>query len=250
MRRYWLPPESFLDQEIKIEGEAFHHIHEVCRQGIGHRFEVLKGDGKAYLCEIKQVTKREARAAIIESRMIEPLPKPYIHLALSIPKLPKVDFVIEKCVELGVHSLHPFVSEFSFIRQVKEISLNRQERWKKIVQAATEQCGRGELMQLTPATSLEKVWETMNQTDSSVGLFCYEGEGGLPLRQALARAKTRSPQNVWVFVGSEGGFSVSEVNLFKQRQMEPITLGSQVLRVETACVALASVIKYDLDLMR
>lgn len=85
------------------------------------------------------------------------------------------------------------------------------------------------------------------------GLFAYEGSRdvpSLPIRQSLGLIKAKEPRAVWVFVGGEGGFSRNEVQAFTAVGLEPTTLGPQVLRVETACVALVSILKYEWDLMR
>jgi 16S rRNA (uracil1498-N3)-methyltransferase len=245
--RATLPGQSpgFGDNGLTIGGDLFHHIRDVCRFGAGDRFEVLFGDAKALLVEISAVGKRELAAKVISERALPPPAKPEIILALSIPKLPKVDWIAEKCVELGVAEIRPFVSDFSFLRKTSEISESRLKRWGKIVEAATQQCGRGDLMRLQQAETLENLLKRFNQQSGAAGLFPYEGEAQLRLPAAIQEVKARNPEQIWLFVGSEGGWSQREVLLFAEHGMKPVSMGSQVLRVETACVALASVIKYE-----
>lgn len=245
LRRFYI--ENVQEDGVAISGDLFHHIRDVCRFKEGDRFEVLPGNKQALLVEITSVGKKELFAKTISSRALPELPKPYITLALSIPKLPKVDWIIEKCVELGAFEIRPFVSDFSFLRKASEVSENRLARWQKLVQAATQQSGRGDLMRIHPAVTLEKLLESFNRNPSTGGLFPYEGEAQLSLPAALRSLKAHSHENLWVFVGSEGGFSAREVELFASHGLNPVSMGEQILRVETACLALVSIIKYEYE---
>lgn len=246
LRRFWIEPTALQGATALIDGELFHHIRDVCRFTENDRFEVLPGDGKAYLVEIGRMNKRDLVGNVLENRTIEPLKKPWIHLALSVPRYPKVDFILEKSVELGVHTVSLFVSDHSFPRQLSDVSESRMGRWDKINRAAAQQSGRGELLQMSAPQTLEDVLQRFKATKGAVGLFPYEGESVMTWQQAIRSVNGSRPDEVWLFVGSEGGFSLKEVELFQRHGLKPMTMGSQILRVETACVALVSVIKYEL----
>lgn len=246
LRRFYIEAEAIQGDRVHIRGDLFHHIREVCRFQAGDRFELLTGDGQARLVEILSLTNRDLEAKAVSTRALPVPSKPDVVLALSVPKLPKVDLIIEKCVELGVSEIRPFVSEYSFLRKESEISENRVARWRKIVQGATQQSGRGDLMRVKDATNLEKLLTEFSRIPSAGGLFPYEGEAQTDLRSAMGQLKPRGLDQLWVFVGSEGGFSLNEVEMFSRMGMNPVTLGDQILRVETACLALVSVIKYEL----
>lgn len=246
LRRFYIEKEAVNADGIVIRGDLFHHIREVCRFDIGDQFEVLPGDGSALLVEITALNNKEITAATLSQRQLATLPKPYVTLAVSVPKLPKMDWIIEKCVELGVYQVRPFISDYSFLRKVSELSTNRLGRWQKIVQSATQQSGRGELMQIGPPAALTNLLEEFNRSPSTGGLFPYEGEAQLQLPEAIAELKQKKLDHLWVFVGSEGGFSRSEVQLFAKSGLNPVSMGDQILRVETACLALVSIIKYEL----
>ena len=93
--------------------------------------------------------------------------------------------------------------------------------------------------------------QKINQSSPALGLFCYEGETTLRIKEFLAphREKGQWPNDVYMIIGGEGGFSHNEVQQLTDLGLRPVTLGSQVLRVETACMTLTSVLKYELDLM-
>jgi 16S rRNA (uracil1498-N3)-methyltransferase len=245
LRRFFVDPQDLNNSVLRVSGDLFHHIRDVCRFVVGDHFEVLTGQGKAWQVEITEIGKKELIAKELSSRELPPPAKPEVNLAISIPKLPKMDWIIEKSVELGVAGIYPFVSDYSFLRKTSEISPNRQERWLKLIHGATQQSGRGDLMALGEVRHIDQLLREINLSDHVGGLFPYEGPSQLGLRPALAELKGRSIDTLWVFVGSEGGFSLREVDLFKAKGLNTVSMGEQILRVETACVAIVSVIKYE-----
>ncbi|MBC7741120.1 MAG: 16S rRNA (uracil(1498)-N(3))-methyltransferase [Bdellovibrionaceae bacterium] len=258
MRRYWIQKSQIQSTDgaeavVVFKDELFHHIFDVCRQEVGHHFEVLTEDSKAYLVEVTTREKKQARAKVIEERTIPQLPRPHIHLALSIPRFPVMDSIIERAVEMGVTSILPFYSDYSFIRKASNLPSGKQERWQKIVISATQQCGRGELLKIHEPIDWSGRAAFINPNNESWCLFAYEGAGVLNIHDHLAakkKALTITPQDIWIIVGSEGGFSESEVVEMRQLGLDPVTLGSQVLRVETACLTLVSVLKYEFELLK
>lgn len=244
MRRYFIPEDCITPTDVVLSGDIFHHICVVCRQGLGDRFEVLQNE-TAYLVEIVTLQKKTAIAQIISQRQLPALPRPSIHLALSLPKMNVFETVLEKAVELGVHSVHPFHSDFSASKpQAKELD-RKAPRWQKIIQSAVQQSGRGHWMELTEIQPLGVLLKEFALRPKAKGLLAYEGEGIASLKSELSEIP-RIYDEVWIFVGSEGGFSPNDVKLFKDYNILPYSLGEQVLRVETACVALISILKYGL----
>lgn len=251
MRRYWIEKNDLVGGQVHFANENFHHIFDVCRQKVGSKFEVLCEESKAYLVEVTSVEKKSAQARILEERAIAPLPEPHIHLALAVSRFPVMDAIVEKAVEMGVKSIQPLFTEFSFIRTATALSANKVERWSKIVRSATQQSGRGDLMTVAPALPLDQFLNSFNQKTSTLGLFAYEGLSTLSIKDYVTEKKKQMEaiNEIWIFVGSEGGFSYEEVEKLRSLALHPVTLGSQILRVETACMALVSVLKYDFDLM-
>jgi len=246
MRKYWLDSAFKTDQAVVIEGDPFHHIFDVCRQSVGSQFEVLFGDGQAHLVEVLEVKKKQALARILESRKLPEIPRPHLKLFVSVPRFPVMEALIEKCVELVCSEIQPFISDFSFVRKGDAIPQSKIDRWKKIVISATQQSGRGELMPLLPVISLEVALEKLNQKQEAKGLFFYEGAGHKDLKTYLRHEDFCKSRELWVFVGSEGGYSSTEVEVFSKMGVPPLSLGEQVLRVETACISILAVLKYEL----
>lgn len=245
MRRYWLPRDQIQNSQVEISGEAFHHIFDVCRQEVGSHFEVLGDGNKAHLIEVTRIEKKRVFGQILESREIPPLKNPRLVLALSVSRYPVMDAVIEKAVEMGAARIEPFYSDFSFIRKKNSLPAGKLERWEKIVVSATQQSGRGDLMSVSEPCDLSELLQKFNQKTNRRGLFAYEGASVLGLKDCLRSENPTNLDEFWIFVGSEGGFSPTEVEIFRSQGLQPVTLGDQVLRVETACIALLAVLKYE-----
>lgn len=257
MRRYWIEKNKIQNEIVTFKDDLFHHIFDVCRQDVGNHFEVITEDSKAYLVEVVSKDKKQAQAKIIESREIQKLPRPYINIALSVSRYNVMDSIVEKVVEMGVHSILPFCSDFSFIRKPSNLPPGKLDRWKKIIISATQQSGRGELMKITEPIEWSEMLKLINPNPANWCLFAYEGAGVLNIKdhlesqkKALLKTSEDRPENLWIIVGSEGGFSESEVTEMQQLGLHPVTLGSQVLRVETACLTLVSVLKYEFGLLK
>jgi 16S rRNA (uracil1498-N3)-methyltransferase len=251
VRRYWISKEDLNGDTVQFKGDVFHHIFDVCRQQKSSKFEVLTEDGNAYLVEVTEVQKKSAAAHVLEVRQIPPLKEPHIHLALAISRFPVMDAIVEKAVELGVKSIQCFFSEYSFLRSDEKLSQNKMDRWEKIIKSATQQSGRGDLMKLHAPIHLKELPQKINRAQGQVGLFAYEGSTTLSIKSFVEQIKTtnKAPKEIWIIVGSEGGFSQDEVQFLANLDLHPVSLGPQVLRVETACMALVSVLKYDFGLM-
>lgn len=250
MRRYWVELSHIQENEVHFSGEIFHHIFDVCRQEKGSKFEVLTENAEAHFVEVLSVAKKNAVAKIIETRKLSGIKEPRIHLLMSVPRFPVLESILEKAVEMGVYDIHLFSSDYSFVKSKTMISDSKIDRWSKIIISATQQTGRGDLMKLYPLKTMGEVLSLINRDQGDLGLFAYEGEGVLNLKDFLTRHKTKKQdsKDIWIIVGAEGGFSHLEVSKLGELGFDPVTLGTQVLRVETACMTLVSVLKYEFNL--
>ena len=202
---------------------------------------------KLLLVEIQEKTKKKAIAQVIGKRPLPTLKKPWIHLALSLPKLSTFETVLEKSVEMGVHSVHPFTSERSFFKDIHKISSQRQKRWQKQILSACEQTGRGEPLHLSSVKTFTTLLSEYQNQKNPIGFFFYEAENHQTLHK-FSSWNFQKYDHLWVFIGSEGGFSKKEASeLTKKHGLNLVTLGPQVLRVETACVYSIGILKYFLE---
>lgn len=241
MRRYLFPDKIELNESLQIEGDLFKHIFKACRRTLGDKFELLS-DGSAYLVEVVAVEKSSASVSVLEVRKMVGLGKPYIHLVLANPKPSVYEKVVEKAVELGVKSVFTVSSENSFFKTADKIKL-KENRIKKIMNQAMQQSNRAEELILEEPQSLDAFFESF-KSDSSLGVMLYEakvGGGGLqPLKDL------EPLEDCYILVGGEGGFTEEEASKACSVGFTAVLMGPQILRVETACVAGISILKFAL----
>jgi 16S rRNA (uracil1498-N3)-methyltransferase len=251
MRRYFVEKKLSVGEEFLLSGDLFHHIFEVCRQQLGNHFELMTNEGKAYLVEVILLQKKTASVKICEERQLPLLRKPYIHLILSVPKISTFETILEKAVELGVTSIQPVVSDFSFVKTLKSFPIEKLPRWQKIILQATQQSARGNILVLKEPKDLKQIMKAPPWRErQALGVFAYEGVCEVSFKTYLQKRKSETPdgiENLWAVIGSEGGFSGEEVRELRDLDLQPVTLGDQVLRVETACLTIVSSLKYEFD---
>ena len=219
-----------------MTGRVFHHVLRVSRIQKGEPFELLSDGRLRYTVALSAVSHYKATARVLKSHPAPPLPRPYLHLALSLPRLNKVDSILQKAVELGVKDFHPFISEMSFLK--KPPPLSRRQRWEKIITRASAVSGRTRPVTLHPALRLQEMEIPKNH-----GAFmAYEGVSGKSFQEILKPEK--SFEEIWLFIGGEGGFSREEAEAFSKKTGEVFSFGDQILQVETACLMGLSILKY------
>lgn len=250
LRRFWVEPDFFQQPRLIIDGDLFHHIRDVCRFDVGDVFELISGDGLARLVRIEYCDKKTMTVVEESQRTLVTAERPWVELVVCIPKFQTLELILEKCVELGVRRVTLAYSQYSFVRSAEKLSDSKKQRWDKIILSATQQSGRGDKMELRGPLPLFDVAEEVNRRSSSMGLFLYEGEAQQSLHKKLENLGTSSLEWIIPIIGSEGGFSTQEVEKMRELGFISLGLGDQILRVETACVALASILKYELTKQR
>jgi 16S rRNA (uracil1498-N3)-methyltransferase len=247
MTRFFIPSDQLRDRTVILKGEDRHHLLNVLRQGTGAQITVLNGKGEEYLVKVTAVTPDAVIGEILEQAERRTEPKIKIRLIQSLPKGDKFEFIIQKNTELGVSAFQPVISERSAIRLDAGQVLKKEERWRKIIREAAEQSGRQIIPELQPVQGWTKFMS--ENRPSGLLLIPWEGEQQRSLRQVLQDQKL-IPEAISIFIGPEGGFSQSEVELAVKSGAVPVTLGPRILRTETAGLVVTSVVLYhfgDLD---
>lgn len=248
MRRYQFENTIEVGQEIEISGELFKHTVVVCRNQIGDKIELINS-GKAYLSEFTEVLKKSARLLVKSQREVPRLKKPYLHLVLANPKVAVLERVVEKSVELGVKTVFLLATEKSFFKSAEKIKL-KEGRLNKIIKQALQQSDRFETLDLAEPRSYGEFLSFLKAEKAAkpakIGAFMlYE-------RLYKPAVKASSPsedfEDVYLIVGAEGGFSSEEAELASEAGVDVLSLGAQILRVETACVAGLSILKSKLQI--
>lgn len=246
MHRFWFD-SSIQNNKAHLKGDLFHHICRVCRFDVKDRFILVASKGLQYTVEISEKQKDRALAKVIEVKQSTSRQKPYIHLCLSCPRFSVLEPLLKKMVELDISDLHLFTSDFSFIKKLNSIPETRFQRWKSIIQHSMAQSLRSRGFKVHPLEKLSSLLFVYSKAPTSKALFFYEGEGQQSIYQALS-GLDKNISDVWLFLGGEGGFSPKEVQEFTQHSIPPTSIGSPILKVETACMAAVSLVKYQCKL--
>lgn len=243
MRRYWVEGQLKEGELFKVSGDSFTHIFKVCRLGLGQKFEILQPSG-AYLVEVKEISKSFSLVLVLERRDVAPLKTPYIHLILANPKPSVLEAVLEKSVELGVKSIRLLASENSFFKNIDKVKA-KQKRIDKIKTQAMQQSGRLEPLELLEPDTYQNFLESTSLKKEDRAYILYEASEE---KSGFKGAETSSSvKNIYLLVGGEGGFTREEALKAKEKGFREISLGEQILRVETACVAGVSILKSKFD---
>ena len=211
---------------------------------VGERIEVCDMQKKVYICTLEEFLPKEVIAEIEEETQIDTEPTHFIKLYQALPKSDKMETIIQKSVECGVSEIIPFSSERCIVKIDKRDEEKKLDRWQKISESASKQSGRGIIPKVCGVLTLDKMIE--ESKNSSVVLFCYEGEDALTIRQALQKEKITG--DVSIIIGSEGGFSQKEAEKIRNSGALTVTLGKRILRCETAAPFALTCIAYETEL--
>lgn len=243
MSRFFISCSDIVNNTIRITGEDVGHIKKVLRLKCGDNLIVCDGQGMDYNVRIDRIEENSVYALIIDSFKSFTEPPIGITLLQGMPKSDKMDYIIQKCVELGVNRIVPVLTE----RTVVKIDNNKDaqkkaERWNKISKEASKQCNRGIIPKVEIPVSFIESLDILKNSD--LALIPYEKETINSLRYILSDRK--NVNNICVMIGPEGGFTEKEVDLAVNVGATSVTLGPRILRTETAGLAVLSIIMYEL----
>lgn len=232
---------------ISIVGNDAVHISRVLRMKEGEKLMVCDSNGIEYETVILSV----GEECIVEVKnehvsLNEPPYKAVIYQALV--KGDKFETVIQKGTELGASVFVPIITKRCVVRLDGKDGAKKTERWQRIAEEAAKQCGRAAIPQvLLPITLKEAITQakTNNISERKI-LFCYEGEGTVPLPEVLSNSAV--PKSVSVFIGPEGGFDEAEVEEARVQGADLCGLGRRILRTETASAFVLSCLSYRYEL--
>jgi 16S rRNA (uracil1498-N3)-methyltransferase len=232
MPRFFVRQERVNDGYISIIGEDAHHIARSLRMAVGDQITVCDMQGNEYTCRISAFDEdREVSAEILESRHSQNEPKIFIRLFQALPKGDKLDTIIQKAVECGVSEIIPFQSERCVVKIKNDAEDRKADRRQRISAEAAKQCGRSVIPEVRASVGFDEA--IAMAAESELCLFCYEGDGTLPLGSILRRY-AELPASVSIVIGSEGGFSQNEVAKAVEKGVTLAGLGKRILRTETA----------------
>lgn len=247
MYQFFVEPNqiNITDKTVIITGSDVNHIKNVLRMKTGEEIAVSNGlDGREYRCGI---TSLEEERIVCELRFIKEnnveLPA-RVYLFQGLPKADKMELIVQKAVELGAFCIIPVAAKRCVVKLDDKKAKARTARWQGIADAAAKQSKRAVLPQVSEVMSFGDAVEYAAGMD--VKIIPYElAEGMDKTREILDHL--HPGESIAVFIGPEGGFEESEIQMALERGIKPVTLGKRILRTETAGLTVLSFILYQLE---
>lgn len=238
MTRFFVEAQDLSGDTLHLTGENFQHA-KVLRLKPGERMLVCDGQGEEALCTVRQVGAAELELEVLERRESETEAAVRVSVYMAFPKADKLEHVIQKATELGAYEIVAFPSARCVSRPDEKSLKKKLERWQKIAASAAEQSGRGRIPQVVTLGSFKEALERAKQADKA--LLFYENEHAVTLRMAL---ESGAFQTVSLLTGPEGGLEEAEVDQARKAGLQVCTLGSRILRCETAPLCALSAVMY------
>ena len=228
-------PGAYENNEIvELSSEAALHVSVVLRMQVGETLTLFRGDNREFSATITQAKKKKVLVMITDVQIVNRESPCYIHLAQAISKGDRMEFVVQKAVELGVASITPLITARCVVRLDADRLAKKQLQWQAIAIAACEQSGRNQVPIVYPACSLDHYLDTC---DVSTKLILH------PTAEKIQRGLLSSEAEMALVIGPEGGLSEDEVRLAQTKGVTALSLGPRILRTETAALAAISVIQ-------
>ena len=243
MAKFFVNPEDVSEDTIVIKGTDVNHIKNVLRLPIGKEILINDRQGHDYQCIIKEIDAEIVTAKIVEA--IDNTTEPAVSTVLfqSLVKGEKMEFVIQKSVEIGVTKIVPLMTKRCVVKLESESKMNNKiARWQKIAESAAKQSKRGIVPEITMPMTFKEALE-YNKETLDCGCIPYENESSYHIKAYL---QSLDVQSIGVFIGPEGGFTEEEVALATEYGVQSITLGKRILRSETAGLVTLANIMYEM----
>ena len=247
MYRFYVEIGAIDGQKVRLTDEDNNHIRNVLRMKAGDEIIVCDGYGKDYHCRLEELSKDRVEAKILSMSLSYTELPVRIVLFQGMPKKDKMEFIIQKAVELGVAEVIPVNTKRTVVRLEDEKKEQKKlERWQAIAKAAAMQSMRGIVPQIGKVCSFTEALEYAKQLDAAV--IPYENARGIAqTRKVISELAEKRVRSVGIFIGPEGGFSEDEIQKAMEDGILPITLGKRILRTETAGMTVLSLIMYHLE---
>lgn len=238
MTRIYLPVKNREAKTIPISGEQAHYLISVLRCRKGDEILVFDGLGHCFRTRIAGIERKGVLVEVSERFPCGNESGVRITLVPGLLKGEKMDMVIQKATELGVHAILPVVTRRSQIRGTRKIA-----RWKKIAEEASRQSGRSLVPEVHEPADFSGLCNGLGAELQGPGFLFYEGDA-IPLQQAFASVLPQPPA-LFIMVGPEGGFTRDEVRNAEAQGAIVTTLGKRILRAETAALAALSIVQFQ-----
>ena len=245
MNHFFITPNQINDKKITVIGNDVRHIKDVLRMKVGD--EATFSDGVNPVEYHGIITELGNEMISFDLCYIEKtsheLPA-RVYLFQGLPKADKMELVIQKAVELGVHEIIPISTNRSIVKLDAKKASAKTKRWNSISEAAAKQCKRGIVPIIREVKSFDEAVKYASEME--IKIIPYEMADDVSATKEIIN-NIKPEQEIAIFIGPEGGFSDTEIRLAQENGFIPITMGKRILRTETAAFVILSWIMYHLE---
>ena len=248
MPKFFVTSEDIHQEEIKITGKDVNHIKNVLRKKIGEELTICNQDlSTDYLCKIIRMQEDSIQCHIIKQLDTNSEANIKVSIFQGLPKADKMEWVIQKAVELGVYDITPIEMKRCVVKLTDKDKIKKLQRWQKIAEVAAKQSGRNRIPPINKIQSIKNICNLCSDYD--IVIVAYENEKENKLKYELQKLKDLPTEDfkIAVLIGPEGGIDASEIQLLKEKGAKIVTLGNRILRTETVALNVLSVIMYELE---
>ena len=239
-RRFFVDEKLLRAKNVTLTGDLAHRLAKVLRYKRGETVVLAGGGAKDFVVQLSAVSANAVTGVVTGEQPAPREPSIEVVLYQSLIRANRFDWVLEKGTELGVARFVPVIA--TRVQLQLEEGAARAERWRRLIIEAAEQCGRGRL----PAIDAPVSFEGAVSRAPGLKLMPWEDEREARLGEHL-RSLSERPRTVSVFIGPEGGYEPSEVELARKSGATLVTLGRQVMRAETAAIVSCGIVLHELD---
>ena len=232
--RFYCPEKLALGAIVKLPEAATIHAVRVLRMTVGDQAILFNGDGMDYACELTLVKKNEVFATVNASIAVNNESPLNITLLQGISSGDRMDYTIQKAVELGVNHIQPIATERSVVKLSQERAAKRLAHWQNVVHSACEQSGRAVVPQIAEPTSLSH-WLAENTHQQQCRILL--NPVGAKRLAEIEKPNLKTSHEIQLLIGAEGGLSPNEIEMANKNGFQSIILGPRILRTETAALA-------------
>lgn len=240
--RCFVDADEWLKPVVSLAPQDAHHWVDVLRVRAGDRAVVCDGRGGEAAVEIEVATGDRVLARVLERRR-QDSSHLSITLVQAIPKVQKMEWIIQKATELGVGAILPVMTDHGVVKLDAERAEQRVERWRKIAAEAAKQCRTAWVPRIEPVVTFHALMKQRSAVE--VMLLGSLEPDAVPMKTCLASLQARRPASVALLIGPEGDFSPAETRAARAAGALPISYGTRILRVETAALYGLSVLAYE-----
>jgi len=243
MSRFYVKPDNVKGDKIFISGDETHHILRVMRLKKDDKITAFDGTGREYHGFIERASKNSAVVKVKDTSIPKSGKGYAVTLAQAIPKMDKMDYIIQKAVELGVDSVIPMETNRTIVRLSGERAASRLKRWQRIAEEASKQCGRVDIAQIEGVRNFKEVLKACDRYGLALmpSVYSRKKKG---LKRILSDFRGKE---IILFIGPEGGFDADEHREALKKGVLCVSLGDNVLRCDTAAVASLAMLKFSLS---